>query len=115
MNDIEQLQKFIRQRNSWKLRDQSLTDLQLLRKEERNSWELLIVIAFWLNTTLFSSSTCEFVVGGVLLCCGMSLLIFVIWRARKVQAIFDQHAIQYAEDLIKHIERRNSEQRAQPK
>jgi len=119
MNDIERLEKFIRQRTQWKRMDPSSykSDLQKVHWLKGRCWLWLLVYTFLLGNSPASLSEYGFweTVQLVVFSCVAISLIFEVWRISKLEAIFERHFIQNAEDLIRDIERQNSEQRIQPK
>ena len=112
MNDIERLEKYIRQRNKWskwELRPQD-TDMQRLRSQEMNTWFILIMIYSGLMgmiehpvfpRALHLTAAAFFLV---------TLFVFSIDLRRTgiLVEIFQRTAIQKAEDVLCDIKKRNA-------
>jgi len=108
MNDVELLEKFIQQRDKWKRKNPSSneTDLQIVRRQKRRFWILLMCAALLIHrpSTPLSEydlwDTCRLIV----LSCIAIYSIVMIWRTWKVQALFKRYAIPNAEDIMSVIE-----------
>ena len=112
MNDIERLEKYIRQRNKWskqELRPQD-TDMQRLRSQEMHMWFMLVIIYFGLMgmldhpvlpRVLLLTFTAIFLVG-------MVAFYIEVRRTGILVEIFQRTAIQKAEDVLCDIKKRNA-------
>ena len=108
MNDIVLLERFIRQRDTWKRKNPSSnkTDLQIIHWRIRYFWLELIVCGALLThqPSRFPEydawDTCRF----IFLLCASAAFIVALWKALKVQALFERYSNQNTEDIVRVIE-----------
>ncbi|MCX6898254.1 MAG: hypothetical protein NT105_06095 [Verrucomicrobia bacterium] len=118
MNDIECLEKFIRQRKRWKDWDSypNMSDfkrLQLLVNAETEGMGLFIIGLVAID---FGSSFGLFGIGSSVCVLGFVIYLFVDRsKNRRLLEIFQSTAIQNASDVIDEIKRRNADQAQQDK